>query len=145
MVFTKLNILIVCLTSVILCSCAHNSPKIEVLDEKANYGADNVPPLELMSQSGLHGSVPRRSGSKEKLCWYHPHELPSQDYFLGGWIKLVYEDAHWEPERSKRYVKKRSAKPKPPVAKKEVKKKSALDRAREARFDRPDFTDRFRR
>lgn len=99
MTILKWNTLAVCLTSALFFGCSHNTLKVKALDEKANYRPDATPALQLSAQrDGQYKLGPKRVGSKEKVCWYHPHEMPSQDYFLGGWIKLVYEDEHWEPE-----------------------------------------------
>lgn len=102
MTILKWNTLAVCLTSLYINACSHNTLKVKALEEKANYRPDATPSLQLLAkQGGPYKLGPKRMGSKEKVCWYHPHEMPSQDYFLGGWIKLVYEDEHWEPESTK--------------------------------------------
>ena len=99
MIKMKCITLVVCLTSALLTNCSHKTLQVKALEEKANYRPSPVPSLQLLAkQDGPYKLGPKRVGAQEKVCWYHPHEMPSQDYFLGGWIKLVYEDEHWEPE-----------------------------------------------
>lgn len=69
------------LNSMFLTSCAINRAKSsQMLEQRANY-KQNPKKAEL---SG--GVVPIQTPAKRTKVYIYPHELPSGDYFLGGYI-----------------------------------------------------------
>ena len=45
--------------------------------------------------------VPQRTNPTVTDIWIHPHEMPTGDYFRGGWIRTVISNARWEVEKKK--------------------------------------------
>lgn len=84
---------------VMLCllpACAMTrAPSLNMLEVRADYdgkaqlddalGAADELPLE-----------PNRSEPRIADIWIHPHELPTGDYFRGGWIRTLVEAPRWE-------------------------------------------------
>ncbi len=92
----------VLLISVALVSgCSMNrADSLRMLDKRAEYeDAKALEALKLKEGgiSGFEGSpIPVRTHAKVAAVWIHMHPLPSDDYFWGGWVSLVYEKPHWK-------------------------------------------------
>ena len=74
--------LLIFLNSMFLTSCAMNRAKSSrMLEKRASYNqgqSQNV---------GINGGVvPIQTPAKRTKVYIYPHELPSGDYFLGGYI-----------------------------------------------------------
>lgn len=74
--------------------CTNRAPSLRMLDTRAGYGAplddEEVAIYEKARAKGeLFG---RYMGPKFAKIYVYPHELPSQDYFLGGYIVLKIHD-----------------------------------------------------
>lgn len=89
------HISLVSLISVFAVSCAHNSAKEGILEQRAGY---NSTPKE----ENVPKRVTRTKG-KVKKAWLHAHEMPTGDYFGGAWVYLLVEETQWTfPETQER-------------------------------------------
>lgn len=96
----SIRILAGLLISLMLCSCA-STPQLKLLEERAEYDTDlptQVGPEGFLTEKGK--KVPVRVKSSVVVGWLHPHEMPSGDYFLGGWVSLVIDKARWDLKRA---------------------------------------------
>lgn len=104
------HILVVFSISGYLAGCAHQSPGLKVLEERADYAAnDEDPELSIGSTSKVNDvgpclvptktAVPLRPGSKVKVAWLHGHEMATGDWFWGSCISVVYDHERWEMKR----------------------------------------------
>ena len=65
-----------------------------MLGERAEY--ERVNDLRLSSsQENL-----KRSKATVTDVLIHPHEMPSGDYFLGGWIRTVLKEPRWNKTKA---------------------------------------------
>ena len=85
-------IYLVCLLS----GCAINRvPSLNMLDRRSDYTEKLRAEKELSSLSdGL--LIPHRVQPEITDVWIHPHEMPTGDYFLGGWVRIVISDSRWQ-------------------------------------------------
>ena len=89
--FIKL-LLLVLLTS----SCSSmRALSLNFLEKKADY--DGVHKTHHAIQE-LKGPLlaPKRTGPKMADIWIHPHEMPTGDYFLGGWVRILVSQPQWK-------------------------------------------------
>ena len=96
--------------AVLLSSCAINrAPSLNLLKQEADYeGIHQVEDsLKAVDNPLL---VPIRTEPIVADLWIHPHELPSGDYFRGGWIRTVVTRSEWKVDRK---IKPLWIKPKP--------------------------------
>ena len=105
--FTR--ILLVLLISFLSGCSLNRAASLRMLDERAKYGITNDLPDTALKEGGIEGfrnhPTPIRSREKVSACYIHYHELPSHDYFLGGWIAVVTEQPQWVPSRPNRVPK----------------------------------------
>ena len=74
--------LLIFLNSMFLTSCAMNRAKSSrMLEKRASYDKDQSKNAEING-----GVVPIQTPAKRTKVYIYPHELPSGDYFLGGYI-----------------------------------------------------------
>ncbi len=66
-----------------LVSCA-SQPGLKILEERSDYLND----LKVLDLNGTEASLPRRKGELA-LAWRHETQLPSGDYFWGGWVSIA--------------------------------------------------------
>ncbi len=81
-------ILAVLLISTNFTGCAHTSPGMKILEERANY-------QEMKNVQISDKKYSARSGSQVKMAWLYPHEMPTGDYFGGAWLHLVVKEDRW--------------------------------------------------
>ena len=79
-----------------LISCA-TQPGLKILEERSDYLSD-LKVLEL--GYGSEASLPRRRGELA-LVWRHESQLPSGDYFWGGWVSIAVNRHSLVIERQK--------------------------------------------
>lgn len=90
----KVSILIsLAFLSNVLLGCASSQTK-SLLEERAGYGV--TPPAVNLSGSGGVKYVPTRVPETVIVPWLHAKELPSKDYFWGGWLSVVVAPETWE-------------------------------------------------
>lgn len=97
----------------ILASCA--SSEKNLMEERAAYDI-RTPPMLLPSEKNgkAVAYIPVRVPKRVVLAWLHGHELPSKDYFQGGWLSVLVSNETWEmkPVELPRENKKASNSPK---------------------------------
>jgi hypothetical protein len=89
-----IRILIVCSIS-LLAACASDSTK-SLLEERAGYGVNNMPSINIHGGSGSVRYVPTRVPERVMIAWLHAKELPSKDYFWGSWLSIIVAPEGWE-------------------------------------------------
>lgn len=127
----SIRILLVSLTSV-LAACA-SSPTKSLLEERAGYGNNNLPSMNINGGSGAVRYVPTRVPERVLVAWLHAKELPSKDYFWGSWLSVIVAPEGWEmtkvevPKAEKKKGKKTEDRPitAPPKPSKESKLKAS--------------------
>lgn len=75
--------------SSILVSCSSSATKVRMLNERANYKS------KMAQISSVQNKELNRQPSKKAKVYVVPHELPSGDYFHGGWMEIIYEKEKW--------------------------------------------------
>jgi hypothetical protein len=90
--FTRiLLVLLNSLSPFILVACANRAPSLRMLDTRAAYNAPfDDDEVGLYQKSRSQGdSLGRSSGPRIVKVYLYPHELPTQDYFWGGYVSLI--------------------------------------------------------
>lgn len=81
-----------------LCSCAsHNKPQISFLEKRADYEDKERQKAQIKDLKASFISLKRTEPHLADI-WIHPHELPSGDFFQGGWVKTLLSHSAWEVE-----------------------------------------------
>ena len=81
--------------SIFFSSCAvHRTPSLNMLEKRSDYEGSRQIKKELSSLQGPL-LVPQRTESKITDIWIHPHEMPTGDYFRGGWIRTIISHSQW--------------------------------------------------
>lgn len=82
---------------ILLSGCAGRAPSLRMLDTRAGYGADPDDEEVAFYQRGRHSNetLARRSAPRVVKVYVYPHELPSRDYFWGGFVSLVVSQDEW--------------------------------------------------
>jgi len=71
------------------------APSLNLLNSEADYKGEKRL-QNAMSDLEQPLLVPNRTSPKVTDIWIHPHEMPSGDYFRGGWIRTIVTDSRWE-------------------------------------------------
>jgi len=74
-----------------LTACTNRAPSLRMLDTRAGYDSPyDDEEVALYEKARAHGEMIGRSfGPRIAKVYVYPHELPSRDYFWGGYISLV--------------------------------------------------------
>ena len=76
-----------------------------MLDTRADYDNGDGPDLSLQ-EGGIEGfrmsPTPVRTRARVAAVRIHPAEMPSHDYFWGGWISMIVEQDQWILTKPKR-------------------------------------------
>ena len=84
-------------TVLFLTSCASlQNLSQNLLEKRADYKHDNKVKTALEDLNSTSLLAPKRTQSKTADIWVHPHEMPTGDYFLGGWVRMVISPSQWE-------------------------------------------------
>ena len=78
-----------------LTSCASSVPSINLLDTLGDYDRKHETNTALKDLSAPKFG-PKRTKTKIAEILVHPHEMPTGDYFLGGWIKVIVQEPIWQ-------------------------------------------------
>ena len=73
------------------------APSLNMLEKRADYDAE-LRTDEAMADIENPILVPNRTIPRVTDIWVHPHEMPTGDYFRGGWIRTIISDSHWQME-----------------------------------------------
>ena len=92
------NIYILCFF-LFLSACAINRvPSLNMLEKRSDYAGLRQVEEDLSSLGGPL-LIPQRTQSTVTDIWVHPHEMPTGDYFRGGWIRTVISSPKWTIEQ----------------------------------------------
>ena len=82
--------------------CTNRAPSLRMLDSRAAYGDAPDDEEVALYQRGKHSqdSILRRSAPRVAKVYVFPHELPSRDYFWGGYISLLVSQDQWVMEEN---------------------------------------------
>ena len=94
-VFTLISL--VFLSSFIF-GCASENKK-SLLEERAGYGNNNLPAVNISGGVGAVHYMPSRIPEKVMIAWLHAKELPSKDYFWGSWLSIIVAPEGWEMKK----------------------------------------------
>ena len=77
--------------------CQNRAPSLRMLDTRAGYGLDrDDEEVALYQRARNHPeSLVSRSSPRIAKVYVYPHELPSRDYFWGGYVSLVVKTDEW--------------------------------------------------
>ncbi len=80
--------------------CQNRAPSLRLLDARSGYGAapEGYDDEEVaLYQRGRQESesLVRKSAPRVVRVYVYPHELPSKDYFWGGYMSLVVSPDEW--------------------------------------------------
>lgn len=79
------------------CGSLNRAESQRMLDARAGYG--EVTSSLSLKEGGVEGfrnhPTPTRNRARVAAIYAHPHEMPSRDYFWGGWISVVVEQDQW--------------------------------------------------
>ncbi|MBT4761936.1 MAG: hypothetical protein HOO06_09590 [Bdellovibrionaceae bacterium] len=110
--------ILILLVAILLSACSTTrAPSLNMLEKRSDYsGVGQIE--DALSSVNSPLLVPQRTKPIVTDIWVHPHEMPTGDYFRGGWIRTVISKARWEVEkkrspliiRKKKSVKKRKRK-----------------------------------
>lgn len=90
------HIFLASLISVAMTGCViTRAPSLNMLEQTADYDGSRRTEESL---GELNGPLlnPVRTESRMTDILIHPHEMPTGDYFLGGWIRIVVAQPKWE-------------------------------------------------
>ncbi|MGK5083495.1 hypothetical protein WDW37_09335 [Bdellovibrionota bacterium FG-1] len=77
--------------------CVNRAPYVRMLDNRAGYGDAPDDEEVALYQRGRHaqGSVLQRAAPRVAKVYIFPHELPTRDYFWGGYVFLLVAQDQW--------------------------------------------------
>lgn len=80
-----------------LAACQNRAPSLRMLDARSGYadGPDDEEVALYQKGRASHRSLVRKSAPRVARVYLYPHELPSKDYFWGGYISLVVSPDEW--------------------------------------------------
>lgn len=82
--------------SLLITSCASNSINgINLLEMLGDYDKKDEASSTAKSLKKV-SFQPKRTTPLVKDIYVHPHELPSGDYFNGGWIRVIVQESIWK-------------------------------------------------
>ncbi|MGK5086525.1 hypothetical protein WDW86_03110 [Bdellovibrionota bacterium FG-2] len=82
--------------------CVNRAPSIRMLDSRAGYGDAPDDDEVALYQRGKRAqdSVLKRASPRVAKVYVFPHELPTRDYFWGGYVSLLIAQDQWVFEAS---------------------------------------------
>lgn len=82
--------------------CQNRAPSLRMLDARSGYGAGPDDEEVALYQRGRQSteSLVRKSAPRVARVYIYPHELPSKDYFWGGYVSVVVSPDEWILDRS---------------------------------------------
>jgi hypothetical protein len=77
--------------------CQNRAPSLRMLEERSAYGSGVDEEEVGLYQRGRPNSFTsaRKSAPRVARAYIYPHELPSKDFFWGGWVSLVISPDEW--------------------------------------------------
>ena len=95
-----LHVLLISLCFLTLTGCQNRAPSLRMLDKRAGYGAGPDDEEIGLYQRGRQNpqSLVRKSAPRIARVYIYPHELPTKDFFWGGYVSLVTSPDEWVVE-----------------------------------------------
>ena len=92
-----LRVSLISLFLLTLIACQNRAPSLRMLDTRAGYNAASEDEEVALYQRGRQGteSLGRKSAPRIARIYIYPHELPTKDYFWGGFVSLVVSPDEW--------------------------------------------------
>lgn len=89
------SLISLCLFSFI--GCQNRAPSLRMLDARSGYSAGQDEEEVALYQRGHQNSqsLARKSAPRVARVYIYPHELPTKDYFWGGYVSLVVSPDEW--------------------------------------------------
>lgn len=86
--------------AILAAGCQNRAPSLRMLDTRAEYDPATEDEEVALYQRARHHpeSLVRRSAPRVAKVYLYPHELPSRDYFWGGYVSLVVASDEWTYE-----------------------------------------------
>lgn len=116
-VFIRTSLVLLSSAVVVGCGSLNRAESSRMLDARAGYG--EVTNSLSFKEGGVEGfrnhPTPTRSRAKVAAIYAHPHEMPSRDYFWGGWISVVVEQDQWVMSKPELVPKANVVEPFPPA------------------------------
>jgi hypothetical protein len=80
-----------------LVACQNRAPSLRMLEARSGYGAGPDDEEVALYQKGRSNfqSLVRKSAPRVARVYIYPHELPTKDYFWGGYVSLVVSPDEW--------------------------------------------------
>ena len=77
--------------------CVSRAPSLRVLDVRAGYndGPDDEEVALYQRGRQAQDSILKRSAPRVAKVYIFPHELPTRDYFWGGYVSLLIAQDRW--------------------------------------------------
>lgn len=91
---TSIAFIQMCLISLLLSSCASRAPSLRMLDKRSSYEMDSKEFVYIDDELS-------RDKAREVKIYIYPNEMPSGDYFQGGYLRAVIEKGKWTYKRKK--------------------------------------------
>ena len=91
---TSIVFIQMCLISLLLSSCASRAPSLRMLHKRSNYETDSKEFVYVDDELS-------RDKAREVKIYIYPNEMPSGDYFQGGYLRAVVEKGKWTYKRKK--------------------------------------------
>lgn len=107
------HIFLICGVSLLFFSaCQNRAPSLRMLDSRSGYGSgpddeevglyqrgrqshESQPSHEVSGSSRSLEAMVRKSAPRVARVYIYPHELPSKDYFWGGYVSVVVTPDEW--------------------------------------------------
>ncbi len=97
--FIAISVVLASSFLIVCCGSMNRADSQRMLDARASYGGAVEKEDISFQEGGVEGfrnaPAPTRSRAKVSAIYAHPHEMPSRDYFWGGWISVVVEQDQW--------------------------------------------------
>lgn len=89
--------LLISLLLVVGTGCQNRAPSLRMLNSRSGYGAGLDDEEVALYQRGRQSTqtAVRKSAPQVARVYIYPHELPSKDYFWGGYVSLVTSPDEW--------------------------------------------------
>lgn len=107
------HIFLICGVSLLfLSACQNRAPSLRMLDSRSGYGSgpddeevglyqrgrqshENQSSHEVAGSNRSLEAMVRKSAPRVARVYIYPHELPSKDYFWGGYVSVVVTPDEW--------------------------------------------------
>ena len=77
--------------TIVATGCTNRAPSLRMLDTRAGYNNPyDDEEVAIYQRARAEGdTIGRPIGPRVAYAWVYPHDLPSQDRFMGGYVALI--------------------------------------------------------